>query len=446
MEAIIMNMKKYTLADTIIKATPIWCKGVRNGRELIKKKKIEEKHFIYARYVNNEWTHTEGKSAKYDKVLIRNICLDKIEKYINEINNNIVDELLLDLPPVITLKDHEKFYNNNEIFEIETRGERKSDKIYFKVKDVAANFEINDLQHTIIKKESKYKSVEHFTCFKGILSHGNKKEYYLTYTGILKVLFSSRSGNVSSFVNWATKTLFTVQLGTQQQKKKLSSDMLGIPIDDFNTIMLKPNTKTSIASIYFITLGKAKDVRTSMNLDDSILDDDIISIYGRTDDLKRRLLEHKNKYKNIDGANLLLKYYSFIDKTQLSKAEKDIGNYFKSIYAHLDYDSEKEMVCTDLNCIKYLESHFQTIGKRYEGDHGEIIQQMKDMEIKFKYELQTKDHELQHKDYEIQGKEYEKKIIFEQHAKEIALKDVEVLEWKNKALEWKIKSMETIHN
>ena len=48
--------------------------------------------------------------------------------------------------------------------------------------------------------------------------------------------------------------------------------------------------------------------------------------------------------------------------------------------------------------------------------------------------------------FEIQGKEYEKKIIFEQHAKEIALKDVEVLEWKNKALEWKIKSMETIHN
>ena len=440
MEAIIMNMKKYTLADTIIKATPIWCKGVRNGRELIKKKKIEEKHFIYARYVNNEWTHTEGKSAKYDKVLIRNICLDKIEKYINEINNtSIVDENNIEkAPPIITLNDNEKFCDDEGyMLEIETRGIREHDKIYFKVKDVSEQFEIERLQDIIGMKNTKYienVDYKYFNCEKlnnvGKNTGKNKvkKELYLTYEGILRVLFVSRCGNAKNFINWATKTLFTIQLGTQQQKKKLSSDMLGIPIDDFNTIMLKPNTKTSIASIYFITLGKAKDVRTSMNLDDSILDDDIISIYGRTDDLKRRLLEHKNKYKNIDGANLLLKYYSFIDKTQLSKAEKDIGNYFKSIYAHLDYDSEKEMVCTDLNCIKYLESHFQTIGKRYEGDHGEIIQTMKDMEVNFKHELVLKDCEVQAKEYEIQ-------VNNERHAKEIALKDNEILQWRIKFLE-----------
>jgi hypothetical protein len=82
---------------------------------------------------------------------------------------------------------------------------------------------------------------------------------------------------------------------------------------------------------------------------------------------------------------------------------------------------KKEMVCTDFNCVKYLESHFQTIGKRYEGDHAEIIQKMKDAEINHEHELKLKDCKMQ--------------ILNERHAKEMVLKDNEVLKWKIKFLE-----------
>ena len=169
-----------------------------------------------------------------------------------------------------------------------------------------------------------------------------------------------------------------------------------------------------IASIYFITFGTAKDLRTSMNLDESILDTDIISIYGYTDDLRRRLVEHKNKYKNIQGANLALKYYSFVDKTQLSKAETDIRNYFISTNSHLEYSTEKEMVCVNDDTVKYLESHYSTVGKKFEGDKSETIAKMNEMEMKHCYEI---------------------KILNETHKKDIALKDVEILQWKVKYLE-----------
>ena len=39
---IIINNKKYILSDDILTTCPIWCKGIRNGRELVKKKSILE--------------------------------------------------------------------------------------------------------------------------------------------------------------------------------------------------------------------------------------------------------------------------------------------------------------------------------------------------------------------------------------------------------------------
>lgn len=188
------------------------------------------------------------------------------------------------------------------------------------------------------------------------------------------------------------------------------------------------NNTYRIASIYFITFGTAKDLRASMDLDISISDTDVIGIYGYTDDLRRRLMEHKNKYKNIKGANLAIKYYSFIDKTQLSKAEKDVKEYFLSLESHLEYGSEKEMVCIDSTTLKYLEAQYMLIGKKYEGDQNEIIQQMKDMETSHKHELEVKNKEM-----EVKNKEIE--IVLERCEKEKALKDVETLQWKVKFLE-----------
>jgi hypothetical protein len=36
---------------------------------------------------------------------------------------------------------------------------------------------------------------------------------------MLKVLFSSRTGNAESFQNWAAKRLFTIQMGTDEMKR-----------------------------------------------------------------------------------------------------------------------------------------------------------------------------------------------------------------------------------
>ena len=427
----------YALVDDVIKSCPIWCKGDRNGREFIKKKKIESKNFIYGRYNDKKWEKTNGSSNKYDKVLIKVSYLDKCENFCNEINKteDVVDmNNVKKAPPIIVLRDEEKFYDDEEyMLEIETRGIREHDMIYFKVKDVAEQFCIRKLHDTLLHKKTKYIEEKHYKYF--ICSNpdqvGKKqikvKELFLTYMGILRVLFASTT-NLDRFITWATKTLFTVQMGTVDQKDKLASKLLGIPISDFNNIMLKPNTKAKIASIYFITFGTGKDLRKDMELDDSIDDTDIIGIYGYTEDLRRRLVEHKNKYKNITSANLSIKYYSFIDKSMLSKAEKDIKDYFYVNCSHLEYESEQEMVCIDTDTLKFMESHYQTIGKKYEGDHAEIIEQMKETENAHKLEIS--DYKLEISDYKLKIINMEKDLMEAKYKELLFLKEKELLEFK----------------
>ena len=47
-----INKKNYILADNIIEQCPIWCKGIRNGREFVKKKAVDDKYFEYARFTD----------------------------------------------------------------------------------------------------------------------------------------------------------------------------------------------------------------------------------------------------------------------------------------------------------------------------------------------------------------------------------------------------------
>lgn len=83
---IIIAENCYVTAESIIKNAPLYCKGVRNGRELIKKKEIKEKYYIYARFKDGQWIPNEGISVKYDKVLINKKYIRKIP----ELNENYV--------------------------------------------------------------------------------------------------------------------------------------------------------------------------------------------------------------------------------------------------------------------------------------------------------------------------------------------------------------------
>jgi hypothetical protein len=218
MNYITFENKKYILGDIVIKDAPIYSKGCRSVRDLIKKKEIDKNKFIFARQIDGNWVISDGRSVKFDKVFFIQEFIDSIPELNKESDKEIVDDNgITKAPNIIYLKDEEKFKDDDgNVIEIETRGERDVDTAYFKVKDVMEGFNMLYLNDSITDKIGNYeyeKDYKYFLCEKEA-KNGTctkiKKELYLTYRGLLKVLFNTRDyctkennivNNIKKYIN-----------------------------------------------------------------------------------------------------------------------------------------------------------------------------------------------------------------------------------------------------
>jgi hypothetical protein len=412
----------YILADCILEKAPIFSKGVRSSRDLIKKKNIDVKDYVFARLKDNKWEISDGKSAKYDRVFL----VDNLVKNIPELNNTnekVTDDKGVEkAPEIIQLEDHEKFQDENgNPVEIETRGERHFEKIYFKVKDVANGFNMDNLYTTLIGINSGYqinKDYKYFICTELCNSQSQtgkktkmEKELFLTYTGIVRLLCISRSGCADKFQKWAFEKLFTLQMGTTIQKQQLVSNILGVNAkvikEVFNT------TAHTIPCVYLFSLNTVKELRQSMSIDNKYTDDSIVCKYGFTKDLSRRTTEHLDTFNKIINCDLKLKYHSYIDPQYISKGESDIRQFMEALNINFNYKNYEELVIIPKNLMNLVQKQYEQIGKSYMGHISELITNIK--ELKDKYEKQELKHQLE--------------------LQQLQNKDIQLLEYKIKFLE-----------
>lgn len=222
MTTIKIDNKKYIIGEYILENALIYSKGARGSRDLIKKKAIDKSKYIFARNINDVWTVNDGKSVKFDKVFFDKTFI----KTIPELNNstNITDDKGIEqAPDIIILNDNEKFKDHEgNILELETRGERTFNKIYFKVKDVAKEFEIDNPKYTILNKRNNYEETRDYKFFncskpntrtdtKSKYKTVIKKELFITYIGLLRILFNVRDSrtkennilnNIKKYINY----------------------------------------------------------------------------------------------------------------------------------------------------------------------------------------------------------------------------------------------------
>jgi len=403
MTVIIINKDEYISSDVLFEKAPVYCKLSRSGRDLIKKKKIAD--YIFAKLVNNKWCVSDGKSYKYDKIFIKKSFYDTIPEVKQD--KVIVDENNIQLAPdIIYLDDSEKFKDENGVcVEIETRGTRKADEIYFKVKDVSIGFKLERLEEIISNKQkhgySENIHYKYFNCQKPIRDVNNKnkniikKELYLTYEGILRVLFASHSPNVKPFIKWATETLFIVQMGKPEQKQTLSASLLGLNTQTIKDVFNSGSNKTP--TVYLFNIGSANQLlKTNI-----YKDDDILCKYGCTDDISRRTSEHERNFKKQYNVDITLLLYSIIDPQYIFDAETNIRQYFKS--NKISSDDKSELIVINNKNITQIKQHYKMIQNsyigRYEEINNKIIQLEKYiLELKHQLELKDKDLELKQKD------------------------------------------------
>ena len=230
---VIIDNVEYYLAEDVRKQQPeIFSGCAQNIRKILQKKNIHDDQYCFVKLINDHYT----KSIKeYSKA---KLALSKqwVENNVPNMSTQIMT--LPDIAPdILNLADHEKFKNEDDtVLDIIIRGEREYDKCYFRVIDIEKAFNIEySITTAILDKKSAYKTGIHYVYFtnkksgnseKNISRENVKRELYLSYTGMLRLLFASHSKNAEHFTKWAAETLFTVHLGTQEQKIKLVKNIV----------------------------------------------------------------------------------------------------------------------------------------------------------------------------------------------------------------------------
>jgi prophage antirepressor-like protein len=400
---------------------------------MILKKWVDDKQTEMNEYLIKQQNKPKASFIKHD--IIQPLCLT---------NDNVapeVDEPMSILPPLLKLSEHEKFKDVNGVtIELTFCGERSYEGIWIKASDVSIQFGLPLLKNCIIDKDSGYTRNIHYNTFAsrtpltmaGISCHsqggqkngrGRNRSLYLTYRGLTKVLFSSRSPNAEHFQKWACEMLFTIQMGTKAEQTKLSAKLLGMSADDMMNMLSSHSNK--FPCIYLIILGTVKDLRESMNISAEWSDDLLVCKYGFTDSYKRRIPEHQATYETTYKNAVVRPYaYNYIDPQFLSKAEGEIRQIVSVFEKKLNVDGKNDLAMFSTEQLALIKTQYGFIGKKYMGESNEMQQ----MIVQLEAQVLEKDHQLLHKDHEIKDREHiitQKNMIID-HMKEMEKKNQEL--------------------
>lgn len=410
----------------------------RTTRLIITKKNISAENYIYAmKTTKNGWVEANETSKRAKLLLKKEFCDMQIisppstpKRIVKKPSSPTSDkpqkeEEIQMAPPILYLDEEEMFKDaDGNALPIEVRGERDVNKVFFRVKDVSKYFGMDNLNEVILHKNSTYEKNIDFITFNRLTNNQPNKSLFLTYQGILRVLFVSRNKNVSSFIEWASKTLFTIQMGTQQEKDKLGAKIQNINYQDFANVFRKHANKLS--AIYLIKIGNVKDIRRTFNIPQDYSDEQTLYKYGFTDDLNRRFKEHCKTFDKMENVKIDLNMFSYVDPKFVSQAEVRVKNVFEAYEKEFEYDNQKELVILTKKEEENAKDLFKMIARECAGSSEELMKKIQELNMQHKIEIMElqKENELNKK--EINHLKEVHKMENDNHSLEINNKNLQI--------------------
>ena len=450
--------KEYYLADDIYNEEPISFVGCsKTSRLIIKKKNLSENEYIYMKYIKsfNEWQKSDDKYKNAKLFITSEWTHNNLLKFKENKTQEDIDLESMIAPPILDLDNHEKFVDiEGKLLNIEIRGTREINNIYFKVKDVSEKFELSNISNTLQHPNSKFVKDIHykiFDCnkienFNTNTNKGNQKLLFLTFKGLTKLLYVSHSKNAEHFQDWANKILFSYKLGTIEDKEELASSLIGVNVKNVRQVFSLTNNETP--GVYLILCGNANKI-----LGNEYSETDLVCKFGCSKDINRRLIEHENKLNKEFNTQIEVLCYSIIDPKYIFEAESSIKDYFKANL--IKYKKMDELIVININNLDQIKKIYKMIQTSYIGCYEELnnmINKLKEtLELEkhnFVLEKERHNSELKDKEIELQKERYNNELEKERHKNELneeryktALKDkdIEILQYKIKFLELNIK-------
>lgn len=441
---ILLNNNSYYFVEEVKQICPAFFYGcAKTSRMIIDKKKINNTDYIYATYAPKslKWKLSE-ESVKSAKILLtcnwveQNVPNWRTENGITTNNEKLDLEIA---PQLLELKDEEQFKDKNgNIVEIETRGIKTIDGIYFYGKDVEKMLELECITDILNDPTSKYEINIHYKKFIRIFqdSHpvsdkkSNKETTYLTYKGLVRMLITRRHSIADKFQDWCFKTLFTIQMGNEIEKEKLGTKILNLNIETYRNVF--KTHSTTLPCVYLVELGKVKELKDTFHINQEIYEnniDNIVYKFGFTDDIDRRLYEHQSDYGQLENVNLQLIKFTLIEQKYKVEAEKDLRNFFNDFNkrliiknnTELNIKGRKELIVLNKDELNSVFKYYKLLTIEYSGSSTELQNKLEKKQneiekLKVEHEnellrknliIQDLEHINKYKDLELKMKEME---------------------------------------
>lgn len=399
-----IDAKQYYNSKDLSEYNPEFYYGCKTKpRSIIQKKNIPPTDYIYANLKAKEW-NLSTEECKKAQLLIAKSWVDI--HYFKPDTTEVVESNTKTLT-LVHLEDSEKFKDENgTIMEIETCGEKTRNCIYFKVQDVMAVFDIPELDTTMMRDHTSYKRGIDFDTFFIRDNYLNdqsptiKKSLYLTYHGMLRVLFVTRNKKVKQFQSWAEDKLFTIQMGPKEDKIKLGTEILNMNIKTYKSVF--DSYADKLPSIYLFSLGKVGALRDTFGIDTTVPDEHTVYKFGCTEDLGKRCVQLGDEYNKLPSVQMKLSVFHMVDTKYKFEAENEIRFLCKSFKKNLKTDGYNELIVLDNTEYDMVKKYYRKIGGDYAGATAELQKEV--------LALKDQIRELEHKN-ELQREQMEKKMM-----------------------------------
>jgi AraC-like DNA-binding protein len=446
------NQATYYLLEDIKKKelNALYFVGCKSMKKCIVKQNIPSDKIVYMKnnkeynagykqadvYIEKEYVHkhvlNEEQQTRNEETLVRTKEKRVEEKRIEKKQRKEFEEdEIEDLPVLLHLDDEDMFKNEDGVpMDIETRGVKTQEAVFFKASDIGKAFGYDNVYKTVLNVGSNYDYETDFRYFKSLNDVINysvvRKELYLTYDGVLKLLFCARGNKVTRFRKWASAVLFTLQLGTQEDKDVLAAEALNVDVSTVTQLFRK--SCRAIPCVYLFEVGTVGEMRPHFNLDDFKNDNEKVYKYGRTEDMARRAGEHQKTYGRLKGNTFGLSVFSYIDEKHASKAETKLKHYFDNINAIVMDQKYNELVVMDKKKLLTMKELYNDIYIHFSGNNKDLVQQMQEMQLNHQIEKQeyenkllVKEHEsiLTRKEFDLERKDFERQLERKDHTNEI---------------------------
>ncbi len=226
----------YLLNDLIIFDRPFFVGCIDKPRKTIQKKNIPEDQYWFATY--SKRTDTWSPAIPENKRANVLISEDWVHSNLPKLTGDQDAYKYKPLPPLLELREEEKFRDElGNVYEVEVRGEKTKEGIRFKCADIQKLFEM-EIIHNIDRwlDQTEYDMF----CSGGTIHsitppEQNMTAYqaatYLTYNGLLKIIFTSRSGTGYRFQDWATNIIYTAHLGTTDERLDVAAAVVDTDVE-----------------------------------------------------------------------------------------------------------------------------------------------------------------------------------------------------------------------